>query len=285
MKRFLIRSSVFIFCLLCINAYQYKIIKREYFQSYDEVDLKYNTYLFSDSRGNPFKSLKEYDVYNFSASSESYLDIERKLNYLLANNVQIHTAYLNVDAHALSGYREDLNNNDKSLIYVTLDANGNFYNHFVDNIIPRHIVFLNKKYNAFLYWKYFFKEDKPIVERKKWLDKSENEKIALSKSRFHRQYNEFNGSKMLENSLSKILYLCNTNNIKLIGIKYPLVKEYQPLIVNHPLEKKMDSILVANKIEVLRFTRDTTFLESDFENKDHLNSKGAKKLADLIFKK
>lgn len=285
MKQFLRKVLLFVFFLCCVNIYQYKLIDREYFQNYDEVDLKYHTYLFSDSRGNPFKSLATYNVYNFSASSESYIDIERKLNYLLQNNVQIDTAYLNVDAHALSGYRENFNSNDKSLIYVTLDANGGFYNYFAHNVIPRHIVFLNKKYNAFLYWNYFFKEEKIKKQSIAWKNRSISKKQAKSLKRFRIQYNEFDYSKLLENSLLKIVYLCHKNNIKLMGIKYPLVKEYQPMIVGHPLEKKMDSILLANKITVLKFTNDTLFLESDFENQDHLNSKGAKKLANLIFNK
>lgn len=284
MKRFLKNCSLFVCLLVCLNAFQYTIIDREYFQEYDEVDFSYNTYVFSDSRGNPFKSLARYNVYNFSASSESYLDIERKLSYLLANNVQLDTVYLNVDAHGLSGYREALNNNDKSLVYITLNTAGGYYNYLSTIFIPRYVVLVNKKYNAFLNWKYFFKKDKPKVVTKKWANKTDAEKIERSRSRFHRQYNEFPYSTHLENSLSKIIYLCEANNIKLIGIRYPLVKEYQPLIVKHPLEQKMDSILKASKIDVLKFTSDTTFLESDFENQDHLNRQGGKKLANMIFK-
>src|SRR5690606_30478587 len=98
-------------------------------------------YLFADSRGQSLKSIpSQYGIYNFSAGSESYVDIKRKLNFLTART-NIDTIFLYVDDHALSQYRERANNVDRSLFYVARSDYQNPLRYFADKVKSKIIFF------------------------------------------------------------------------------------------------------------------------------------------------
>ena len=105
--------------LMVLNVIMYYFGEKYYFKGYYEYSLAYDTYILADSHGLVLENDSEiYGAYNFSAASDSYIDMLRKIKYL-ARNTNIQKVYITVDHHTLSPYRERINNTDRSTFYST----------------------------------------------------------------------------------------------------------------------------------------------------------------------
>jgi hypothetical protein len=84
MNKFLKKCSILISILLIANTILFFPGKKIYYDTYSIPSLKFDSYLLSDSHGEALSNyLEDYGIYNFSAGSDSYEDMYRKLEYLL----------------------------------------------------------------------------------------------------------------------------------------------------------------------------------------------------------
>ena len=84
MKKFILNIILFGLCLLLVNKTLFSIQKQFYLEPYGKFELKYQTYLLADSHGEPLKNFtEEYGIFNFSMGSDSYLDMLRKIKFLI----------------------------------------------------------------------------------------------------------------------------------------------------------------------------------------------------------
>lgn len=101
-------------------------------------------------------------------------------------------------------------------------------------------------------------------------------------SRFKFQISNFDKSESLTYSLTRIIRLCEENNIELIGIKFPLTKEYYNVLGDNSFNA--DSLFYLNNIKVIDFKN--LFLQNDdfFYDQDHLNNIGSEKFINVLAK-
>ncbi len=223
MRLFLRNIVLFIIPLLLINLWFYSIVYSLYLKNYEDVALNYKTYMLADSRGTPLlKTDSLNSFYNFSAGSDSYEDMERKLNFLIASS-SIERLIITVDDHTLSKYRETKNNNDRSIYFKKANSFNNLYGMFKDKYLNRFFPLLSPKGRDII--KVYFSKKEKGKERKKWINFSESERIESCKIRVAYQFPDEEKSKILTQSLQRIITLCMDNNIKLYGLKLPLAKE------------------------------------------------------------
>ena len=83
MKRFIFNIISFVLLLLIINTIFFRITYKLYLQPYEDVSFKHEIYLLSDSHGEALGGLDAYGIYNFSAGSDSYYDMQRRVEYLI----------------------------------------------------------------------------------------------------------------------------------------------------------------------------------------------------------
>lgn len=289
MKRFLAFSSVFMFLILVFNTTLYFISKEVYLGKYSDYPRHFKSYLLSDSHGLPLSNfLEKKGIYNFSEASESYFDMSRKINFLIKHKL-VDTIYLTADDHELSPYREKANNLDKSIFYTNADDYTSFFDFIVNRYMLYYLVVFQPKPRDIIR-SYFFSPMKQFFEVKSgkketeksqvWDKFTENKRIELSRMRAREQFNFEGRSIKLKNKLLEIVQTCKQHKIVLIGVKFPLSKEYI-----HEISGKLfnaDKILTSKGVKVLDFKNVFQSKTDFFINQDHLNEKGGKAFVELF---
>ena len=283
MRRFIFNLFIFLIITLLFNFVVFVFANDNYYKGYtDFPDKSYHSFIIADSHGLALEDFPDQlGVYNFSASSDSYLDMKRKVVYLIDNHYKVDKIYLTVDGHTLSPYRYQYNNSDKSIIY-TSEVNFNYVKErylkyyfpiFQVKVIPLLKIYLeNKAKSAF--------QQKSKTANIIWSDLSEKERIKRAKERVVGQFPTEDKSEDLEKTLLEIIDLCKTNNIELIGLKFPLSRNYLDLMGKR--NYGADMLFISKGLNVL--DGESIFKNRDdyFGDHDHLNSKGAKVFIDFI---
>jgi hypothetical protein len=272
--------------MLTLNFLLFFLIRGFYVKDYDEVDLDYSAYLLADSHGIPLGDFTElYDVHNFSGHSDSYLDMERKLNYLI-RNTNVSKVYISVDDHMLSPTRERQNNLDRSAYYTENEDFSHFKDFFLEKYLKYYCVFLNDRYSLVI--KNFLQDELfdyskwgGTSSKSKWEELTTTEQVAMSRDRVENYFDSTYASAKLSDSLQRIIYLCKTKNIELIGLRFPLSKTYVDILENESYEA--DSVFEGNQLEIVDF--DSLFLEKDymFRDMDHMDKAGGEEFVDILF--
>lgn len=277
MKKFLLYILIFSISLLIINLIFKKILDRIYFNEYYQVDLDKEIYLLSDSHGDAIGSFGNENIYNFSKGGDSYLDMKNKLNFLI-KKTNVRTIIITADDHTLSPYRETSNNSDRSAFFKSREDFTNYVDFIKEKYFFPNVVLMEPKYGVLLN-KYFKTFILPSFQAEKsWNMLSQSKKEQKSLERFEDQFDYAKSSPKLKKELLEIITISKENGIKIIGIKFPLSKQY-----NETMGVKSfyaDSLLLNNKIKIYNFNNQNFEMDELFQDQDHLNDTGAK-----VFKK
>lgn len=290
MRKFLYHIIFFTLILVISNLLLIDLGNHLYYKNYDKHKLNYNSYLFADSHGTPLGAYtQKYNVYNFSAGSDSYIDIKRKIFFLI-ENTKLDTIYLSADEQMLSPYREALNNNDKSSYYATKIDFETPYEYYKSEI-ARNIIFFQPKMGTvirkFIGTKLerLFDENvqnvSGLANEDSWSEIASKIKNDRIKNRTDTQFNYAERSFVLEQALREIIDICKRHNIVIIGVKFPLTQEYYNIT-----KDKVFGVATIFKEENLRiedYQSDFTLESTLFYNEDHLTSMGGEKFADILF--
>ncbi|XMO85260.1 hypothetical protein AAFN75_10720 [Algibacter sp. AS12] len=288
MQKFLVKFSCFFFLLILLNALLNHYGNKIYLASYKNYSTNFNSFLLSDSHGLPLSNNAEKNgIFNFSAGSDSYFDMKRKINFLLKRTC-VDTIYLTVDDHTLSPYRERQNNLDRSIYFSTTNDYSNILLFLKEKIIFN-IAFFHPKKRTLLkkYIISFFNtkknDNKTITQNTSWDKKSKKEQINSSIIRFNSQFPGIKNSKALEQTLIEIIQLCKKENITLIGLKFPLSKEYINIMGHNTYGA--NKIFKDYNLKVLDFKNKFVLEDKYFLNQDHLNEEGGTQLIEILFRK
>jgi hypothetical protein len=276
----------FLSLLLVINVCLFSLLKEaNYYSNYEKIDGNCSTYLLSDSHGAVFRNiLIEVGICNFSFNADSYIDIERKLKYLI-NNSSVSQVILTADNHSLSKYRFIGSNTDRSSFYTEVGDYSNSFRYAREKYINKYIPMLNARSRSvtrlFLvsmvrreYASIVNKSQNLSAKQLSWHELSKKKQSILMDKRAKTQFPNNNISSELLSSLANIISLCRNNSIELIGLKFPLFEDYYSLINDKGF--KVDSLLKSNGITVIDYSK--LFFKNDnyFTDPDHLNEEGVK---------
>jgi hypothetical protein len=283
---FVKQASIFLVLLFIINFSLFFLIRGFYIRDYNEVDLGYSEYLLADSHGTPLGDFTElHDVHNFSSQSDSYLDMERKLRFLIQNTT-VKKIYISVDDHTLSSTREKQNNLDRSSYYTQKEDFANYKEYIYEKYLKYYCVFLNDRYSLVI--KNFIQNELfnvskwgGVRSKSSWEDLTSSEQIEKSLDRVHYYFEYSFPSVKMTDSLKRIVAICKENNIELIGLKFPLSKTYVAILENESYHA--NSLLINNGLLIADF--DSLFLEEDhlFRDMDHLDKAGGEKFVEILF--
>ena len=290
MKKFIKHSLLFLLILLGINTIIYFAGRSLYFGDYSNVSTSFRSYLLADSHGLPLKNLTEkYGVYNFSAGSDSYFDMYRKVVYLIKNTA-VDTIYITADDHTLGEYRENNNNSDRSVIFSVPDQFDSYYDYVKDRYIKYYIALFQPKLR-YIIRSYLVSKLKAALQSGKqrssnnkqstWQAMDSNERMKFSQRRALTQFPDDKNSVNLEKNLTAIIKLCRQNNIVLIGVKFPLTSEYVKVTANKSYWA--DRVLTLSGYQVLDFSKFYSDNSDYFVDQDHLNETGGRNFVNLLF--
>jgi hypothetical protein len=287
MKPFIYKILLFSSVIGLINVGIFLIGRHVYTGEYQEYSLDFNTYLFADSHGlGVGTSSEEYGVYNFSAGSDSYLDIGRKVSFLIANT-DVDTVYMTVDDHTLSEYREGLNNLDRSSYYASREDYNSAWSFVKEKYIVQYFALLQPKLGKVVVnWLKAqlagLVQSNTTREELNWDDYSKEKKDAEAKKRYKSQFESQGQSVLLKESLTDVIKMCKKNEIVLIGVKFPLTGEYLSLIKGQGFGA--DEVLKANGLRVLDYSNELAKTPELFKDQDHLNNDGGIIFSRLMFR-
>lgn len=281
MRIFLKNIFLFSGVVLLLNFGLKLLLNNVYFNSYNEVDLEAQTYLLSDSHGAAIGKFKNDSFYNFSSPSDSYIDIEAKLKYLIRNS-EVERVLLTTDEHTLSPYRNTLNNEDRSVYYSSTQDFSNYPNYVWNRYVKYNLVIVNSKYGPIVknYLKSLLARNPGEEEKQLWSEVSMEERKELSFDRYDKQFSFDHLSEELFNSLERIVSLCKSNNIDIVGIKFPVSNEYREAIGSKNFHA--DSVLIKHGYKIYDFNSEDFSDPKYFKDQDHLNAHGAERIKKAI---
>lgn len=285
MKRFIKKILLFAVTILGFNIVIFFFAKKHYYEDYRVYpDRTFTNFLLSDSHGLPLSNhLESKGIFNFSAGSDSYFDMKRKLSYLTHNGYTIDTLYITVDNHTLGNYRESNNNDDRSNIYASRNEYNSLYtyllNRYVIDVLP---VFKSKIRDVFSKYLQSVLFRRKTLKVKDWETLSNEQKTKFINNRYLTQFGNATQSELLLQTFCEIVSICEKNNIEIIGVKYPLVDAYLERIGDVNFDA--DSVLLSKNYSVLDFSSIFSEKQFLFSNQDHLNDRGGKELAKMWFK-
>ncbi len=272
----LVLNFAFIFILKQIPQYS------KYFNITAPSD-KVKVVLLSDSRGNVIKDRMLPDtVANLSFGSDSYEDLLSKMTYAVKNFPNLKTIIITVDEHCFLSYRAKYNNTDKSILFAEYEFYNkvkptNQLNFFMAKGVAQWLPLTSKKnitlVSKFLETKLSGEGQSNSNEKnKEWCELSTEERDKLEKERFEFQFNTLFDPSMAS-TFNSICKIASEQNIKVYGVKFPVTNGYK-LLMQSKAFTEIEKILADSKIPVIDYTNDK-YPDCQFENQDHLNSKGA----------
>jgi len=208
-------------------------------------------------------------VKNLSFGSDNFLDMYRKLDFVNSLN-KIDTVYISLDEHLFSSYRDNFNNNHISSFIAENKSLIESINDF--NVLPgsKGHLFFQTKIKSGLY--NIIKPSSTLNKKdQNWEDFSNNSKIIKAKKRVALQFKDF--SILQSNYFDSIYYYCNKFKIKLIGVKFPLSKDYLIVRNNNPNFKEYN--INYHNIQLIDFSETFIYSDSFFRDQDHVNEKGS----------
>jgi len=270
--------------LINIAVYQFlakPVLFRDYFIPKKNLD-KFSNFMMGDSHARVIQQqdLNAMGITNFSFDSESYFDVYNKLHYLIGNH-SVDTIYLCVDDHTLSRYRQYWTNAHRSIYfsdyqyykqYYRINLRNFLYKKYISIHLPlfdtSHSLILRKRVAAML------KGEKPrSYGNSDFSNVPVEQRIRRSQQRIKTQYPGPEVSEPLTLCLKEIITICENENICLIGVKFPLTREFFEELDDRSYGA--DSIFMAHHLTV--FDYKGIFLDSIsyFRDQDHLNIKGS----------
>lgn len=299
MKLFSLNILLFLTCGILLNFLAYifiakSVLYRNYYPPIKELKT-YKCFLLSDSHGNAIekKDLSELGIYNFSFDGDSYKDMILKLNFLI-NNANPETIFITVDDHSLSPYREQMSNRSRSIslcnkpIYIQLYG-GNNIKYMFEKYINPYFPLLNTN-NSKLFYSYIYSHVVSLIKSKnhnesieKFSNLTSEQKIKASQNRVEYQFPQKEFSTTLRDTLKQIILMSRKNAINLIGIKFPLTKNYIDALGLKSYNA--DGFAKNQGLKILDFKK--IFMNKDhlFKNQDHLNKFGSKRFTLHLAKK
>ena len=284
MGKFIVNILSFSLVLLCITVSFNFTFEKFYYKGYSDVELNFNTYLLADSRGKYLGQFnKESGIYNFSANGHSYLDMLRKVRFLIRKS-DIKRIILAVDDHLLAKYRETSGNLDKSVVFAEPKDFNNYIDFLKNRVIKRYIPLLNPKSRDIIKLRFLkvFKSIFNIEDKKResWDKLSEEERLIWTELWMNSYFAVHNQSEALTDALEEIIMQCQLNKIELIGIKFPIPNTTYNLTIKKGYHA--DSMFINRALQVLDFT--SIYLDNNtyFLDPGHLSEIGSEKFTDTL---
>jgi hypothetical protein len=285
------RFAIFLVLVLALNALIFGIMYETYYRKYRifPKEQPYRGLLLADSHGLCLgNELEQNGIFNFSAESDNYADMRIKLRYFLKAHPETRFLILSADDHTLSRYREELNNQDRNILYrdfgSSLERKGwRGGLNYLQDVLRYYFVLFNPR-AADISKRYLAGKLRPAPVEVKLPEWSEpKQKMELAKARFQSQFPGKEQSEILQSELLAMLMECREAGILVLGVRFPLSPVYAAMVKGNGYGA--DRLLQKNGIPLFDFEESIPDEAGNFENQDHLSLSGGRKLASLLRKK
>jgi hypothetical protein len=285
MKKFINKIVISFTFFLFINVIVYFLFIYKIHKEYNDLNKIGKVYLMADSHGESLNNYPDdFGIINFSYKSDSYIDIERKLNFLI-KETKVKKIIISIDSHCFSNYREMTNNDDKSIYFESIFSDStSIYENFKKKYIRYYLPVFNPNSPTIIkvdVFRFLNNGDGETEDSEDWNILTESEKTKQSISRLKVQFESKMHSTKLLDYFDKIISIASKNNIEIIALKFPVTKNYYNNLRKFD-SLKVDSLLKDKKIKILDFQK--VYFQNDtfFKDADHLNDLGGFEFSKLL---
>ncbi len=284
MRLFIKHILIFLIPVLLANLLFIPWVKRNtgaetYLENVVHISSDIDTIILADSHGTVLDDdiLKGTHIANLSYGSDSYSDMYQKLLYV-SKRQRIKRVIITADRHTLSRHRESSNNNYLSAQLESYNSLG----YKLLQVLP-----LFDSRNVAIFQEYLLSKLGNHIDRLSGQEQEENIPWEKDPERYQRatrrvayHFPSSEISPLLTDALSDIITYCQEHNIELIGLMYPLTREYYEALEG----RDMGAAEILKKAEIPVIQKDTVYIDSPelFINQDHLNSHGGSEFTRLL---
>ena len=298
MKKLLMKISIFGTGFILIIISLSKLVTVDVNAGYkrqiaDLVKRQPKYLMFGDSHSHAIKQENlDEDIFNFSFGSDSWSDIYLKLEFCIQQSIPVRTVLLQCDQHMFSEYRHKKNNSGKTILISNFSRYCDVYNmnpvhFFMNRYVFKKFPILEPGVLRLMFQKKIQEFRRPNngtpVAGRKWHELSEEERISDAKAKAKLYYrpaviNIYDSN--LAEIFYKILSICETNGIEVIGVRFPLTEEYIGVLSSIDLTS-VEQVYANSSIKLLDF-RNRIKEARFFKDEDHLNDQGAKIFVQML---
>ena len=300
MKKHLIKLTIFLLGLLaliqCIVIRNNPYLKNKV--NYQQNILKMSEFnsaylIVGDSHaGMISQSQLDKRMYNLGMASDSMNEIYIKIDYAIKHNPNFKYLLLTADYHILSKYRDAFNNKAYIRPFSTpenypLIYNESYHRDYVADTLSQYALF---DFNVYVTARMrLISKLKGLIKgkayqqskNKQWIEHPRKERNKRAKERAKIHFTRI----MTDNNAKRykdIVQLCKNHNITIIGLRYPLSKEYRQNMKKYDINK-MDDFFSGIEFDLFL---DYSGLIDDmkyFNDMDHLNENGVEILLQSLY--
>lgn len=226
------------------------------------------------------------EIYNLGYDSDGMKDIYIKFRHVLGFK-KVQFILIEIDEHFLSALRENSNNENTIVQFAHRDDFNEFYgNYYGKYLINKYLIFLDHKIYPLLQQR-LIKLIQMNVSQHSYQKEANYEDLPLKQKQLEaraRGRDHFHGlSEPNLRLLKQLVEEAKRNGVSVIGIKYPVSAHY----LNERAQYYEGQLMVAMKtIPFMKILDFSNTLKEDgyFENADHVNDAGAKRMSAKLVK-
>lgn len=290
MKSILIKITPYLVLYIILNLICFKTSgfyeqESEYLERIDHTIDKQSKIIFlGDSHVESIKLLNlSSEVGNLAYGADGIDEMYIKVLTMIKFNKNLETVFIATEPQIFNDVSSP-NSTFLNKYLLKIDDTLNVYNKSKLNLITEKLPLLNDSYISYVMNAIYssFKSTNTSENEIKWSERSNEERAKIATETGKSDHNA-----IMNNESSKIIYkeiieICKLNNIKVIGIRFPVNENYINQSSNEDTKKVNDFIKTLNLNYHLDYSKEFTNPKY-FKDQDHLNITGLNEFVKIIF--
>lgn len=271
--------------LICLKTSGFYEQENEYLERIDNTIEKQSKIIFlGDSHVETIKLLNlSNEVGNLAYGADGIDEMYIKVLTMIKFNKNLETVFIATEPQIFN----DVNSPNSTFLnryLLKIDDTLNVYNKSKLNLITEKLPLLNDSYISYV-MNAIYTSFKPneIVNKVEWSERTMADRIKTASVTGKSDHKSLITNETLEVTYKKIVEICKLNNIKVIGIRFPVNENYINQCSMEDLKKVDEFVKDLN----LDFHLDYSTEYSNpkyFKDEDHLNQIGIEKFAKIILR-
>lgn len=291
MKSILIKIIPYLVVYFAINLICYKTsgFYKQQSEYQERIDNAINTQskivFLGDSHVETIKLLDlSSNVGNLAYGADGVDEMYIKVLTMLKLNKQLEHIFIATEPQIFSDV-DSPNSTFLNKYLLQIEDTLNVYNKSKLNLITEKLPLLNDSYISYFMNEIYtsFKPEDDSKNGIEWSQRSNEERVEIATKTGKSDHSSVMSNKTLKETYRIIVEACKLNNIKVVGIRFPVNENYINQCSKDDLKEVDDFIETLN----LDYNLDYSTLYSNpeyFDDEDHLNETGIEKFSKIIYR-
>ncbi|MBO3116908.1 hypothetical protein J4050_09125 [Winogradskyella sp. DF17] len=277
-----------LFVILNVICYHYSdFYKQEhkYVQRIDDtIDNQSETIFLGDSHVETIKLLNLSDnVGNLAFGADGVYEMYIKVLIMLEKNKNLKQVFIATEPQMFNNTGSS-NSTFLGRYLLKIDDSLNVYNKSKLNLLTDRVPLFNDGYIGFALNSLYENFKTSTSQKEKlWYSLTDNQRKEIAVATGISDHRNLMGNESFLEAYRALVSLCKQNNIKIIGVRFPVNENYINQCAEHDL-KRVNNFLDALNLDAYLDYSTRISNPKYFADEDHLNKQGVAQLAQIIYK-